>query len=120
MAAAAAAASPAAVALILSRFAPPFPPHPPPGLPENRERERMGKREVFSTYGPAAGEARWERAAGNGRCGGAATREKGRRSGGRDVKTVLGEMTRATGGALRGSPALGDDDGLGTSQRGAR
>uniref|UniRef100_A0A0E0HYL4 Uncharacterized protein n=1 Tax=Oryza nivara TaxID=4536 RepID=A0A0E0HYL4_ORYNI len=45
MAAAAAAASPATVALILSRFAPPFPPHPPPGLPENRERERMGKRE---------------------------------------------------------------------------
>lgn len=75
---------------------------------------------VLSTYGPATGEARWERAAGNGRCGGAATREKGRRSGGRDVKTVLGEMTRATGGALRGSPALGDDDGLGTSQRGAR
>nr|ABF95635.1 hypothetical protein LOC_Os03g20280 [Oryza sativa Japonica Group] len=53
----------------------------------------------------------------HGDTGEGATRRRRAGSGGRrDVKTTLGEMTRGTGGALRGSPALGDDDGLGASR----
>jgi hypothetical protein len=57
----------------------------------------------------------------HGDTGEGATRQRRAESGGRrDVKTTLGEMTRGTGGALRGSPALGNDDGLGASRCRAR